>query len=112
VLAGLLAACLSGVAAVALAALFVPREWLAHSPPASAPPTTVALEPTALGGPSGACNLAFTCCDEYRRMLGHDAACEEVHDYDRQPRSLCDQVRMQYRSALELEQYDARMCDP
>ena len=117
-LLGLVGMCGLGVVAAIGAAFLVPREWVGLATPAptttSPPPSTSStpLAPASLGGPSGACELAYTCCDEYRRMIGRDAACEAVHDYDREPRSLCDQVRMQYRSALELQRYDTRMCDP
>jgi serine/threonine protein kinase len=120
-LVGLVGACALGIVGLVGAAILVPGHWLPErwtrdAPPTSAPPTAplqpVELQRVELGGPSGACNLAYTCCDEYRRMIGQDAACEEVHDYDQQPRSLCDQVRMQYRSALDLQRYDTRMCDP
>jgi serine/threonine protein kinase len=116
-LAGLLGACMLGIVALTAAALLIPDEWIAlpgasGDAPTSAPPPATVLQPLELGGPSGACDLAYTCCDEYRRMLGQDAACEEVHDYDQQPRALCDQVRQSYRSGLEQQRYDTRMCDP
>jgi serine/threonine protein kinase len=117
-LAGLSGACALGIVALLGAALLIPDDWIElpgvgdDRAPTSAPAPPTTLQPVVLGGPSGACNLAYTCCDEYRRMIGQDAACEEVHDYDQQPRALCDQVRMSYRSGLEQQRYDTRMCDP
>ncbi len=117
-LAGLVAACLASavVAALFVGLYYLPDEWLDEEPePQSAPSTPPLATSTPavaeeLGGPSGACNLAFACCDQFRRVLAPEAACEVVHQYDQRPRSMCDQVRNTYRTALDQQRYDSSMC--
>jgi hypothetical protein len=111
-LATLIAACLLATVGAVLTAIFVPRAWwsgLGMSVDDDEPPPLVAVE---LGGSSGACNVAYACCDAFRRAIDSEAACETIHGYDQSPRQLCDQVRDTYRQSLQRQGYDASMCDP
>ncbi|MBN8616954.1 MAG: hypothetical protein J0L92_40605, partial [Deltaproteobacteria bacterium] len=109
-----LACALSAVGLAAGALFFVPDTWLEDELARGAPPATSTPPATTttseLGGPTGACDRAFACCDQFRRMIATEAACEVVHQYDQRPRGLCDQVRDTYRNALDQQGYDSSMC--
>jgi serine/threonine-protein kinase len=114
-LAALVLACaLSAVGLAAGALLYAPEAWLGEETAGSAPhegPTPATTTTTnELGGPSGACDRAFACCNQFRRTIAAEAACEVVHQYDQRPRALCDQVRDTYRDALDQQQLDSSMC--